>query len=84
MIGLNTQWLGIYSAYALCSPFFPGFLGDVPAMFLLDSSFSIYSHYFYPLVFLGNLKKTPFFITFVCAFFSFYDFTLLLIDVIKI
>ena len=81
MIGLNTQLLGIYEAYAICSPIFPHYLSNIPAAFSLNSAFPKYSHLFYPLIFIGNLKSSPYLISLLCSIFSIYDFSLLVIDV---
>ncbi|OMJ76896.1 hypothetical protein SteCoe_23633 [Stentor coeruleus] len=81
MIGLNTELLGIYTANGLCEPYFPNYIAGLPDYLKLNYSFSKYSHYFYPLVFIGNLKSCPVLMTFICASFSFYDFSLVLIDV---
>jgi hypothetical protein len=84
MIGLNTEFLGIYTAYGLCEPYFPNYIANLTDFLKLNYSFSRYTHYFYPLVFIGNLKSCPVLMTFICAFFSFYDFSLILIDVLII
>ena len=80
IIGLNANLLGLYSAIAICQPLFPYYL-KVPNELLLISKFSLYSHHFYPLLFVGNLKKSPLIITVVCALYAGYDFILLLVDV---
>lgn len=83
LINLNTNLMGIYKAFAICQPLYPNQL-NIPTFLLCDSNFSKYSHHFFPLVFIGNLKSVPFFITLTCAFFCFYDFILIAIDVISI
>ena len=82
LFGLNTSYLGIYQAYALCQPAYPNYI-NVPNYLLIESEFSYYSHHFYPLTFIGNLEETPFFITIICASYCYYDFILILIDVIN-
>jgi hypothetical protein len=80
LLGLSSSLLGLYQAFGYCEPFFIDYY-SVPDFLLFASDISIYSHYFYPLVFVGNLKRAPFFITFVCACFCLYDFVLILVDV---
>jgi hypothetical protein len=81
-VGITTHSLGLYTTESLCIPYFPDYIPGIPSLFLLDSSFSIYSHYFYPILLIGNLKSTPLPVTILCAVYSAYDFTLHLIDVI--
>ena len=81
-IDLNTELLVIYEAQAICQPLYPNYL-NVPDFLLLGKSkFSRYSHYFYPLILIGNIKKTSFFITLLCAAYCVYDFILVFIDVL--
>ena len=80
IIGLNISNLGIYKAFALCQHQYPDYM-YVPDALLLVSPFSVYSHHFYPLTFIGNLQKSPYFITVICALYCYYDFILILIDV---
>lgn len=82
MINLNSNLLGIYSTFSMCEKYFPdGF--DAPDALKITNKFSIYSHHFYFLVFLGNLKSSPFYITILSALFCIYDFILILVDVMK-
>ena len=82
MVGLNAEFLGVYQAYALCIPDFPNYISNIPSILSLETSFPKYSHYFYPLIFIGNLKSCPYFLTLFCFCFSVYDLILLSIDVI--
>lgn len=81
IFGLNSYLLGIYESRSMCEPLFPHYI-TIPQFLLMENSFSKYSHYFYPLVFLGNLNKTPFAMSLICATYCFYDFILVLVDVI--
>ena len=81
LIGLNSQLLGIFEAQGMCQPLYPNHI-SVPEYLLLDKNiFSKYSHYFYPLVFLGNLNRASFFLTLFCACYCWYDFVLDIVDV---
>lgn len=81
LIGINTKLLGIYQAMALCQPLYPNSHRVSDFLLLEKSSFSMYSHYYYPLLFIGNLNRSPYYLSLVCAIFSMYDFILNLIDV---
>ena len=84
MIGINTQLLGVYEGFAICEPLALNYL-KVPSFFMIqNNTFYKFSHLFYPLLFIGNLKTCPVFITFICIFYCFYDFSLVLVDVITI
>ena len=80
IVGLNISNLGIYKAFALCQHQYPDYM-YVPDALLLVSPFSVYSHHFYPLTFIGNLQKSPYFITVICALYCYYDFILIFVDV---
>lgn len=83
LISLNVNLLGIYKTFALCQPHYPDYI-NVPGYLLIENKFSLYSHHLYPLVFIGNLRSVPFFITLSCAFYCFYDFSLIAVDVFTI
>lgn len=83
MLGLNVRLMGIYSTYALCQPFLSVDF-EVPTFLMIENSFSKYISHFYFLCFIGNLKNTNFVITSLCAFFGFYQFALMFVDVICI
>lgn len=80
---LNTVLLGMYEAYAMCETIYPDRL-SVPSFLKVLSPFSVYIHHFYFLVFLGNLQKSPFWVTLLSALFCLYHFTLVLVDVLPI
>lgn len=79
---LNTILLGMYEAFSICEVIHPSQL-TVPSFLKMINPVSVYIHHFYFLVFLGNLQKSPFWVTLVSALFCFYDFTLVLVDVLN-
>ena len=82
-IDLNSEFLLLYDVQAMCQPMNPNHV-SVPDYLLIEkNTMSKYSHYFYPLVLLGNIKKTPFFITLLCATYCVYDFILVFVDVMN-
>jgi hypothetical protein len=80
MLNLNSNMLGIYSTFSMCEIYRFGDV-DLPDFLRIKNPFSVYSHHFYFLVFLGNLRSSPYFITLISALFCFYDFILILCDV---
>ena len=81
LTGANIALLGIYQSYAFCQNSYPNQF-NAPTYLLMDKSLiSKYSHYFYPLVFIGNIDRSPFFLAIVSALFCAYDFVLVLVDV---
>ncbi len=80
MINLNSNLLGIYTTFSMCEVYHPGAV-DLPEFLKIRNPLSIYSHHFYFLVFLGNLKRSPYYITLICGLFCLYDFVLILSDV---
>ena len=81
ILNLNSELLGVYQAYSICRAQCQNCV-DVPRYLLFETLFSRYSHHFFPLVFIGNLKKSSYFITVICAFYCFYDTILVSVDVI--
>jgi hypothetical protein len=81
LLSVNTALLGIYRATAFCEPFFPDYLSVPDYLMITKSPFSVYSHFFYPLIFIGNLERSPFFIVLTCAAYCTYDFMLAFVDV---
>ena len=81
LINLNSELLGIYNAFSMCAALCPNCI-EVPEYLMLESKFSRYSHHFYSLVFIGNLRKCPYFITILCALYCIYDLILVSVDVI--
>ena len=79
---LSSSLYGTFEGFAICEPLFASYL-SVPSIWLIEKSvFSSYSHHLYGLVFLGNLKRSPFFIRVLSMTYCIYDFILVFTDVI--
>ena len=81
MLGLNARLMGIYSSYALCESHLSSST-DYPSFIMIDNKFSLYIGHYYFLSYLGNLLNTPYYLTCCCALFGYYQFALMLVDVI--
>jgi hypothetical protein len=81
MLGLNARLMGIYSSYALCENFL-SIRNEYPSFLLIENKFSRYIGHYYFLSFIGNLTNTPYYLKCCCALFGYYQFILMLVDVI--
>ena len=85
--GINSEIIGSYSVVAGCDYLYPVIYiqnNDYPNYLKINNDLSVYMHYFFPLLFIGNYRKAPVTITGLCAILNAYDMILRIYDVVYI